>query len=517
MSSCGLEKTHGARALLPLLPFLLLSLFLFPSCGSEAGTEQTGPAVVEEEEGIPEERATQPSLSPEDPGKSGVLGPQDGEDSSASFAVRRGKVRALPAAMVAKEGTLAEVDRRGVLSVYGDSGGGPGTPRWERPGVLPLLSLGAESVVVAVERGVVALGLQAGEELWRVSLESEPVDLRARRETVLVAAGRSLLWIASETGRVTGRRNLAAPATELLLAAEMVYAVTANGVEAYGRDQELRWRFDSPGLLRGSLSGGEEPVLLLESEGGFAGISGEEGELLWDLPGERLSLRPVLLKDRFFLPREEGVLEARSTATAELLWSEGVAPGIAGRPRFWQGRIWVPSGDGSLLSVSSQGELLGFLETGPEEIAFLYGNEERLGAIDQFGSYLEIGAEGSDLRLSLPSGEDGGAFEFPSLGPGEGPVLFALKSEPVTLPVEQESSGIYLFRLPLQGRTATIVDLIDEGGSVLGSNLDKIELAETLRIRLEGDESYRIEARPARDDLVGSLTAVSLQLLREER
>ncbi|MFP4424970.1 MAG: PQQ-binding-like beta-propeller repeat protein [Spirochaetaceae bacterium] len=517
MSSGRLNRVTDGRSVWFLTWTVLGVLALLWSCGAGAGEESREPAPVEAEEEPREEREARPGLYPEDPGKSGVLASPEDAERSAGFFVRRGAVSSLPVVLVARGEARAEVDRRGVLSFYEAPPEASDEARWEHRGVLPLLSLGAEFVTAAVEGGVVALGRQAGEELWRVAIEEVPADLRARREGVLVGAGRSVLWIDSERGEITDRQNLRGSAAELLLGPETVYVVTDTGVEAYGEDRELRWRFDAPRVRRGSLSSGEDPVLLLESGEGLLALSATEGELLWELPGERLAMRPVLLEDRFFLPRENGVLEARSWESGELLWSEGVVPGIAARPRFWLGSLWVPSLDGSLVSISSEGEDLGFLDRGAEVVALLYGDGERLGAIDQFGSFLELEAGGDDLRLSLREEEEGGAFDLPSLEPGGGPLLFALEREPVRLSVEQAGSGIYLFRLPLQGETETIIDLLDEEGTVLGSNLDKIELAETVRIRLERGESYRIEARPARDDLAGALAAVSLQLLREER
>lgn len=491
----------------------LLSLVVILGCG-ERETPPEEPQPEEERLALPEE-AAEPrlpvALFPQDPGKSGVIGPVEVEDPAVVFGPESGSVSPLPAALVARESFRAVVDQGGALAFYGEESSEEA--RWRREAALPLLVLQEERLVTATEQGLIALGLEAGEVLWRVALEEPPGQLRSTEDLLVATSGRSVIWLSGESGRVIARRRLSAEARELLVAGRRVYVGTEAGLEAYDQERELVWRYEAPGFLRATLRGG---VILLETSGGLLALGTGEGEALWEDPGRLLPFRPLLFADTVILGREEGVLEAYAAADGRLRWSGGVSPGIVDRPRFWQGRIWLPGSRGRLLAISPAGELLGSLMSGGEEVAFLYGNGERLGMVDHFGGYLELTPGGGELELSLESA-GGAPFNLPALKVGEGPLLLELRQEAVGLDIEQAASGIYLFRLPLQERTEAVIDLIGEDGSVVGSNLDKIELAQTLRIRLEEEEAYRLEVRPAREELAGELTSVSLQLLREER
>ena len=500
-----------AKFALPLLLTLLLGYLA--GCGDGEAVEE----VVSEEDAVHtaengEEPMPPASLFPGDPGKSGVLGPAEVEAPGAAFSVRQGRIPQLPAALVAFGELRAIVDGGGRLTFYGPESSG-GT-RWSRGAMLPLLSLDGKRLITASDRGIVALGLEAGEELWRVALDALPVDLLSRNGVVFAAAGRSVIRISLESGRVIGRQSVSAEVLDLLLGESALYVGTTAGVEAYDREQELLWRHEAPGLSRLTL--GSESILLLESSGGLLSLRADDGSPLWEIPKRVLPFRPLLFTGALVLSGKEGVLDAYEPATGELLWSRGVAAALTGRLRFWQGRIWAPSSKGRLLAISPEGELVGSVETGRDEVAFLYGNGESLGVADNFGGYTELTPGGGELELSLET-SGGIPFTLPALQVGAGPLLLELEEEPVTLEIGEAPEGIYLFELPLQERVETIVDLIGEDGSVVGSNLDKIELGETLRIRLEGEERYRLELRPAREDLAGELTAVSLRLLREDR
>lgn len=501
---------------IPKLAFLVL-LPLIPAFLGGCG-EGESPAVTEPEERrveaseSGEDTPERASLFPGDPGKSGILGPDEVEQPAATFSSRSGRLTALPAALVAQGDSRALVNRDGHLAFYGADSSGEA--RWSREAVLPLLTLDEKRLVVATEGGVVAVGLQAGEELWRVALNETPRDLLSRDGMIFAAAGGSVARISAESGRVLARSSVAGEVRDLLLGETRLYVGTTSGVEAFDGEQELLWRYEAPGLSRLSLGPGG--YLILESSGGLITLGGEEGSPLWELPGRVLPFRPLLLPGSLVLSREEGVLEAYDPSTGDLLWSRGVAAAFTGRPRFWQGRIWAPVSEGKLLAISTEGELIGSVKTERDEVAFLYGNGESLGVADHFGGYTELTPGGGQLELAV---ESSGVtpFALPALRVGAGPVLLELREAPVTLDVEEAAEGIYLFRLPLQERAETIIDLVGEDGSVVGSNLDKIELGDTLRIRLEAQERYTLELRPARADLAGKLTAVSLQLLREDR
>lgn len=505
------SRPNWTRNVLLLAVALFFPLLSIGCGGGEAPPQEVAPPeeptapAEEREEELPD------ALFPPDPGKSGVIGSGEVEEPALAFSPLSGQLTPLPEAVVARDSLRAVVDRGGALALYDEERGGE--PRWMREAHLPLLVLQEERLITATDGGVVALGLEAGEELWRVALDSSPRQLRSRGEAVVVAGGRSVIWLSADSGRVIARRSLAGEAQELLLGESLTYVGSSAGLEGYNGEQELLWSYEAPGITRATL--GSKGVILLESSGGIVALDGESGEPLWEEPGRTLPFRPLIFGESVILGREEGVLEAYGARSGLLRWSRGVAPAIGERPRQWQGRIWLAGSRGRLLSLSYEGDLIGSLESGREEIAFLYGNGERLGVVDQFGRFLELTPKGGEIELSLQ--EEGGApFELPPLRAGDGPLLIELREEPVSVEIEEGEEGIYLFRLPLQEQTETIIDLIGEDGSLVGSNLDKIELAETFRIRLEGGEGYSIEVRPAREELAGELTSVSLQLLRRE-
>lgn len=494
-----------------LLPLLLL--------GCSRTVEQPEPEPSQEERPTPEESAAPAAAVtalPFTSGRSGVLGDPADTSTPALFNSREGRFSTAPVGLLSPAERRIVTFRSGETAVYG----GDGALRWRRPTLFREPVVSGELLLLGTPSGVEARELSSGEVAWRLAFEGQIVALFARGRSVFVFTSREAVVIDPEAGTLSSRIGVTVSPDEVLLGEERFYLRYGGAVSAYSLDGTELWTFDAPGVRRITLGGvstsGDAEVLLLEAGRGVVLLS-SEGQSLWERELSAGFYRPVLAGERLFFAYPDGVLSTHDMKRGTLLVSRGVATAVPTRPVFWRGRLWVPEEGGGIISVTPAGEVEGRLRLQQESSTLLYGEGDYLGSVTVSGSYREIiPAEGGDLELAYKERRGGDAFRRPSVAPGEEALLVTLEEQPVTLSVMHRVEGVYRIELPLQQATEAIVDLVDQDDSVIASNLDKIELADSVRVRLEEGETYRLQLRPARDSLAGEPAAVGLTLLRRE-
>ncbi|MFW6215615.1 MAG: PQQ-binding-like beta-propeller repeat protein [Alkalispirochaetaceae bacterium] len=483
---------------------LVLSvLLMLAACGGEPSGEEGGetPAAeeVEEPQG-PEER-----ISPVSPGRSGVYGPLEVDAPAAAFGVVRGTAGGVIDTVVRTGNGRVILTEGGELSVYEG-----GEFRWGRSGALLPPVVDGELLFGGGGEEVTGFDLASGEVLWSRSLGLPVRDLQLLDSRVVALAGNEMVWLSVEGGRIEERRKLLGRGIELLSAGEALFALTTEGIEAVDQSRQPLWSEELPDGRRMTL-GGEPQLIVLEAGSALIAVDPATGVMVWQRQMEPLPVyRPVPAGDSVFIAYASGRLDQVALESGALRSSRGVASSIHARPAVWNARLWVPTDPGVLELHRLSGGRLGRVELGTKETLSLYAAGEGLGVIDRYGGFAELSGEGRELvvRLDEPEGEE---LSLPELRPGEGPLLLSLTSQPRELKLPELEEGIYLFSLPLQNRSEAVIDVRDADGTFLGSNLDKTELAEELRIRLEGGQRYTVDVRPVREAQIGEIVALTLR------
>lgn len=491
----------------PLAAVLIL-LVLLAGCGAERSQEEAGPpGGVDEQVEEPREGETQ-QQPVGDPGRSGLFGAFEVDAPAARFTITEAEGPAGAERILVFDAFRALISPDGVLSLFSDR-----ELLWQARGVTSAIAAPPGMLIAADREGLTAYSPADGQILWSRRLDTQVRDLQLSGASVAVLHGSEIIWISVEGGRTSGRQSLLGEGIELLGHLGALYAITEAGIEAIGREREFLWSEEIPGAARITI-GGDPARLLLEAGSAVLAYDLQEGRLLWERPLEKLpAYRPVVAGQGVYLAYATGVVQRLSLASGSVGWSRGLAGALHARPGVWQGRLWLPVDPGSLQVHLPTGELLGRLTVAGSEARELYATTSGMGVLDRYGDYRELSPGGNDVALELHQGS-GETLALPRLLPGEGPLMVRLEGDPVSVDLGEVEGGIYRFFLPLQEQNEAVIDVVNREGELMGSNLDKTENSEELRLRLEEDISYTLLLRPVREEQAGDLVAVSFRLLR---
>lgn len=219
--------------------------------------------------------------------------------------------------------------------------------------------VGLNSVYVATKSGsLVALGLDDGEERWRVDVG----DYIARSTPALadgklfVAAGYALLAIDAETGQLQWRAPLRfAGSCSPVVAGGMVYVATQEGhVSAFTADTgEERWHYRNDNLLFGSPAVGDDVVIFADEAGRVTALEADTGRELWQegIDGEVFST-PAIAQGLVYVATNAPLLVAFDTDTGVERWRR--AFGGASSPATADGVVFLGGADQSLRALDAE-------------------------------------------------------------------------------------------------------------------------------------------------------------------
>ena len=249
---------------------------------------------------------------------------------------------------------------------------------------------------------------------------------------------------------------------------------------------------------------------------GFAGgiihrLDGETGEVAAEATlGSGATPVGIAAGTQIYVADVRGSVYALSPEDLTELWSYEGTIGYSGPPSVVDGLVYLATDLGEVLALSPDGRVVFSDDVGAGLVGGLLPVQDGLIALGERGELILLGP-GGEVAAQPESREETGDF------------VGLRVDEAVTRPVPSSQDlyifsppqdGTYQLVLPDQESVEMVVDLYDSDGVELQSNLDKVSLAPTLTVRLEGEARYIIEAYPVRDGLAGRTYTIQVTLLR---
>lgn len=402
-------------------------------------------------------------------------------------------------------------------------------------GALVSIHAGAVEWVYRAGEAIVAPPVAAGDSVY-------VVDIAGAVHAVERSSG-AAQW----TVRLTGPVSMAPGVTR-----EALYALSDGGVLYVLERETGKVRIEVETVRNAGFAVNGGVVYLAGADGSVVARSASDGGLIWQ-HGRDVSLRagPVVVDEWVVVAFSDGVVQLldklSGTVSAEIDNAGDVSPyGLAAGES-----LYVATTDGRLHSYSLPGlraswtyhAVSGY--TGPVGVS-----REVVYAVTDFGDLSGISIpDGTELfrydtglkAIGPPTPVDGGILIAGEDGlvvrlePGDldvappeqaaAGIVRVSTDQPVTRPVPgerdilvftPERGGTYEIRLPNQGEVEMIVDVFDEDGAELGSNLDKVSLDSNLSVRMQAGTNHILEVYPVRTGMTEHTYTLKVVLLRDE-
>lgn len=486
------------------LTFLVVGLFVAcdrPQPAAVAGGEQALPAAVPESA----------TPSPRDPILWDPVGRSAAEVAGGLRVTDRWFTDApVSSGPLSADGVLYVGLVNGEVVALDSEGGGV---LWSEPLSEPTRELGglAEGVLAVTDSSLTALRAGDGSALWSVPFDHDgpSAALSSGQAGVYLAMRDASLHAISSEGQLRWSAILPAPAAgSLALFDGAVLAITQLGhlVRVDAATGETEWTvtlggsfFGGPAVNRAGFPG-ETAVV---SSQGEVSIIAPDGSLAveFDPGGIVMLANPFWVGDQLIIAQADGEISAY-TRSGTRLWSSALDSHLAGSPTVFRNlAVAADSGGGVVALDLSSGDRITSVTLpaaidGPATLLGHSSDRVELAVRLRGGQLARLSVNEEVERAPLLDGTR--SYVLPAQG------VFRLRDEEVRLSLGSSTDAVFEIDVGSSPAEPLVLELEDETGAIVSTNMGKVALARTIRAPLAAGLSYELVIR--RPEASGEIT-----------